>query len=235
MKNDLSTIGRRDASFELLTVRDLVKQGVLETPLDGNHGELHPKGDDFVSEGIPFIMASDISEGQIDYGACKFISAKQAGTLRKGFARPGDVLLTHKGTIGRTAIVERSQYSFLMLTPQVTYYRVKDSSRLNHRYLRYYFEGEFFQKTLQLWADSGSTRAYLGITAQLALPVILPPIQKQLKMAALLAAYDKLIETRKQQIALLANLAEEIYREWFVRLRFPGCRTVSWTKGIPDG
>jgi len=235
MKGDLSRIGLRDTSFELLTVGDLVTQGVLETPLDGNHGELHPKGDDFVSQGIPFIMASDIVDGQVDYTTCKFISARQARTLRKGFARPRDVLLTHKATIGRTALVDNSKYPFLMLTPQVTYYRVKDRHRLDFRYLRYYFEGEYFHKTFQLWADAGSTRAYLGITAQLALPVILPPIEKQSKIAAVLFAYDELIENNKRRIALLEKLAEEIYREWFVRLRFPGYENLGVRKGVPAG
>lgn len=68
-----------------------------------------------------------------------------------------------------------------MLTPQVTYYRVKNRRRLDNRYLRHYFDSELFQKTLQLWADSGSTRAYLGITEQQKLPVIVPPIEKQRK------------------------------------------------------
>ena len=46
------------------------------------------------------------------------------------------------------------------------------------------------------------------------------PIQEQI--AAILSAYDELIENNKRRIALLEKLAEEIYREWFVRLRFPG-------------
>lgn len=87
------------------TVEELIKEGVLEKPLDGNHGGTHPKGKDFIDKGIPFIMASDLNNGIIDYSNCKFISKKQGDSLRKGFAKTGDVLLTHKATIGRTAIV----------------------------------------------------------------------------------------------------------------------------------
>ena len=51
----------------ITTVAQLVEDGVIESPIDGNHGELHPKRDDFVEEGIPFLMASDIESSYIDF------------------------------------------------------------------------------------------------------------------------------------------------------------------------
>ena len=107
--------------------------GMIEPPMDGNHGSNHPKAAEYVSKGIPFIMANDLVNGKIDYHNCAFITEERATALRKGFAKPGDVLLTHKATIGRTAIVS-SEYDTIVLTPQVTYYRViKD---INRRYLK---------------------------------------------------------------------------------------------------
>lgn len=67
------------------------------------------------------------------------------------------------------------------------------------------------------------------------LPIILPPFKKQRKIAAILSPYDELIENNKRRIALLEKLAEEIYREWFVRLRFPGYKNIKIIKGIPEG
>lgn len=234
-KEELAKIGIKDPSFDLLTVSQLVKRGIIEKPLDGNHGEIHPKGEDFVISGIPFIMASDINNGVVDYINCKFITRRQADTLRKGFAKNGDVLLTHKATIGRTAIVKYVEQPYVMLTPQVTYYRVREAKKLNRWYLRYFFESAFFQDTLSLWAGSGSTRAYLGITEQRKLPFVLPPINKQQKIAAILSSYDALIENNQRRIVLLEKMAEEIYREWFVRLRYPGHKKVKVIKGVPEG
>jgi type I restriction enzyme S subunit len=231
----LTRVGIKDPTFDFMTISQLVKKGIIEKPLDGNHGEIHPKSEDFVDSGIPFIMASDIDNGIIDYSNCNFITRKQADSLRKGFAINGDVLLTHKATIGRTAIVKYDAQPYVMLTPQVTYYRVLDSEKLNRHYLRYFFESSFFQETLSLWAGSGSTRAYLGITEQGKLPFVLPPINKQNKIAATLKAYDDLIENNQQRIALLEKIAEELYREWFVRLRFPGYEKVKVIKGVPEG
>ena len=50
----------------------------------------------------------------------------------------------------------------------------------------------------------------------------IPELPIQRKLAAILSAYDELLEQNKQLMALLEHMAEEIYREWFVRLRFPG-------------
>ena len=52
-----------------------------------------------------------------------------------------------------------------------------------------------------------------------------PTLRVQRKIAAILSAYDELIENGDRRIALLEKIAEEIYREWFVRLRFPRART----------
>lgn len=62
-----------------------------------------------------------------------------------------------------------------------------------------------------------------------------PEFRLQRKIAAVLWAYDELIETNKRRIALLGKLAEEIYREWFVRHRFPGHEKVRIAKGVPQG
>lgn len=231
----LERIGFRGNDLRYATVDQLVQEKVLARPMDGNHGELHPKTSDFVSEGIPFLMASDIEDSGINISGCSRISIKQADYLRKGFAKTGDVLLTHKATIGRVAIVGPIETAYLMLTPQITYYRVRDSDVLSSKYLATYFRSSFFQETLRLWADAGSTRAYLGITAQGKLPIVFPSIAAQRKIAAILTAYDDLIENNKRRIALLEKMAEEIYREWFVRLRFPGHASTPSHKGIPDG
>jgi type I restriction enzyme, S subunit len=228
-------IGIYDETFDLVTVKDLVDRQVLHRPIDGNHGEMHPKSEDFVEEGVPFVMASDLKNGRVDYAGCAKITERQAEGLRKGFARNGDVLLTHKATIGETAIVEYDAHPYIMLTPQVTYYRVRDHEALCNRYLKHYFSSSLLQQTLRMLAGSGSTRAYLGITEQQRLPVIFPPREKQQKIAAILSTYDDLISNNQRRIALLEGMAEEIYREWFVRMRFPGANGVPVKNGVPAG
>lgn len=63
----------------------------------------------------------------------------------------------------------------------------------------------------------------------------IPGLSSQRKIAAILTAYDDLIETNKHRIALLGTMAEELYREWFVRMRFPGHQNTKFVKGVPEG
>jgi type I restriction enzyme, S subunit len=201
-----------------LTVKELVDRGVIERPMDGNHGEIHPKGDDFVAIGVPFITAADLRNGRVDVHRCAFIDEKQARSLRKGFAKVGDVLLTHKATIGRTAIVDfvPDGLNWLVLTPQVTYYRVLEPEVLNSRYLKFYFDSPKFQALLAAWSGGGSTRAYLGITKQLELPIAVPPIETQRSIVRILGSLDDKVEQNRRTRQAMEQLAQTIFRAWFV-------------------
>jgi type I restriction enzyme S subunit len=76
---------------------------------------------------------------------------------------------------------------------------------------------------------------YTNLKDQRAMSITAPTIDIQEKIAAILSAYDDLIENNKRRIALLEKMVEEIYREWFVRMRFPGYKTAKFNKGVPNG
>ena len=200
------------SEWKTYTVQELIDAGMLDEPLDGNHGSIHPKASDYVSAGVPFIMANNLVNGKVDYANCTYITEAQASTLRKGFAKPGDVLLTHKATIGRTAIVS-DEYDTIILTPQVTYYRVKKG--ISNRYLKYYFDSSTFQQLFANWAGSGSTRAYLGITAQRKLPIVLPPYEVQLKIAKCCGVLDDKIYQNQRINDNLEQQAVLLFKQWF--------------------
>lgn len=67
------------------------------------------------------------------------------------------------------------------------------------------------------------------------LPVSLPPIAEQVKIANLLTQYDDLLENNRRRIQLLEESARLLYQEWFVHLRFPGHEQVKITNGVPKG
>ena len=204
------------SEWRTYTVKELVDLGVLERPIDGNHGSIHPKTVDFVNAGIPFIMASDLKGGRVDLSNCAFISEQQARGLAKGFSKAGDVLLSHKATIGRTAIVQENDFPYIMLTPQITYYRIKNPRKLNNRFLKYYFDSRSFLNIFEAWAGGGSTRAYLGITAQLGLPIPLPPLGVQQSIADLVGPLDDKIELNRRINETLEATARAIFKDWFV-------------------
>jgi type I restriction enzyme S subunit len=65
--------------------------------------------------------------------------------------------------------------------------------------------------------------------------VYLPKISTQIRIAEILSAYDDAIENNNRRITLLEKTARELYREWFVRFRFPGHERTEFVNGLPEG
>lgn len=62
-----------------------------------------------------------------------------------------------------------------------------------------------------------------------------PDLPTQMRIAEILSSYDNLIENNNRRIALLEKAAQELYKEWFVRFRFPGYENVKFENGLPEG
>ena len=108
----------------------------------------------------------------------------------------------------------------------------RDARQLNIKYFYFYLRP--LLKAFEQQA-TGATTKFLTIKILNNIQVVLLDVLSQEKIAAVLSAYDELIENNRRRIALLEKLAEEIYREWFVRLRFPGHEKVRVIKGVPQG
>ena len=80
---------------------------------------------------------------------------------------------------------------------------------------------------------AGRQRAQRTVVEETA--VLAPSVQEQLRIASILSAYDDLIENNRRRMKLLEESARQLYREWFVRLRFPGHERVKVTHGLPEG
>jgi type I restriction enzyme S subunit len=220
-------------SFVETTIGELEARGFFLAIRDGNHGEKHPKSSDYVPQGIPFIMASDIRSGRVDIDSANKLPQSITDNLRIGFCYGGDVLLSHKGSVGYVAIAPEHQ-PYLMLTPQVTYYRV-NPDEISAQFLSYAFRDPMFQKRLLSTAGQQGTRGYVGITAQRQLKVRICLRSIQDRVVDAISPYDDLIENNRRRIALLEEVARMLYREWFVRFRFPGHEHVKIIDGLPEG
>lgn len=75
----------------------------------------------------------------------------------------------------------------------------------------------------------------LSVTKVSKLRVEMPPLSVQRRIASILSAYDNLIENNTRRIRLLEQMAENIYKEWFVRFRFPGHENAEFENGLPKG
>lgn len=199
--------------WKSLSVGHLIQKGWL-TIQDGNHGELHPAASEYVDQGIPFLMAKDVRPEGLNFTDCAKITEERARQLRIGFAVPGDALLTHKASIGQIGRVpQQLAWPFVMLTPQVTYYRIS-TSQITGTYLFLYMQSRAFQEQLKVLSLNQSTRPYIGLIEQRNLVISFPSVERQ---GEIITAYeadvrfvDGAIEDNRKQIYL--------FREYRTRL-----------------
>ena len=104
------------------------------------------------------------------------------------------------------------------------------NSANNAKYLTYKLNG------LSLGRFSGqAAQPGLSVTKLARLRIEMPPKWYQDKVAGILSAYDNLIEVNNKRIKVLQQMAENLYKEWFVRFRFPGHETAEFENGLPRG
>ena len=107
------------------------------------------------------------------------------------------------------------------------------SKDLKHNHARYIY---YFLHTLDLQRyDVGNSNPTPNRNHIHRLPIAIPKYQIQEQIAAILSAYDDLIENNRRRIRLLEQAARMIYEEWFVRLCFPGHTRVRTIDGMPAG
>jgi type I restriction enzyme S subunit len=157
----------------------------------------------------------------------------------------GDVILetaggTAKQSTGRTALItpafiDSRQGRPVLCSSFARHLRV-DRSKVNPAYLYYLLQGLYASGYMGVFNLQHTGVARFQFTAfRTKTRLSLHAPQAQENIAAVLTAYDDLIANNQRRIALLESMAEQIYREWFVRMRFPGAQPDTFDKGIPPG
>ena len=139
-------------------------------------------------------------------------------------AKKNDVVMACAGQ-GKT----RGQVSFLlddMYINQSVIAMTTDEKILHPLYLFYNLSGRYNE--LRGSSDASSTRASITTKSLKKLAMLIPNIESQKNITDILIAYDNLIENNNKRIKLLEQMAENLYKEWFLRFRFPGFENVEF-------
>lgn len=187
-------------------VRDLVAEGVLRVE-DGNHGNDRPRPDEFVEVGVAFIRAADMTSGVVGFGNAGKINDVARRRIRKGVGAPGDVILSHKGTVGRVAVAPLDSPDFVC-SPQTTFWRSLNEDVVDRRFLAYVLRSEDFQRQLAALAGQTDMAPYVSLTDQRSMTIELPPISSQRQIGQLLGALDDKIAANNRLIRITDKLAE---------------------------
>jgi type I restriction enzyme S subunit len=200
---------------------------------DGKHGDCEP--DD--NSGFYFLSCKDVNNGKLNYrGARQITEVDFHDTHRRTRLEPGDILLTNSGTIGRMAIAPNHE-----LTKRTTFQKSVAILKPLHEEVDSRFLYFALHRELPRLIEfaGGTAQKNLLLRDLRGFRLQLPDLPTQRKIAGILSAYDDLIENNLRRIKILEQMAQSLYREWFVHFRFPGhesARFVDSSLGrIPKG
>ena len=151
-------------------------------------------------------------------------SSGTTGFHNEAKAEPPGVVTGRYGTIGEVFFVDQPYW------PLNTALYVIDFKGNDPRYVAYLLRNTLRNYQTEKAAVPGVDRNVLHL-----LKVRAPDRPEQESIVSILSAYDDLIENNRRRIALLEDAARMLYREWFVRFRFPGHEHVGIIDGIPVG
>jgi type I restriction enzyme S subunit len=217
------------AGWEIKEIKD-----AAVSVIDGDRGKHYPtKAEFFQEEYCLFLNTGNIKEDSFEFSTCDFVTEQKDSLLKKGKLQRHDIVLTTRGTVGSTAYYhDNIPYDQVRINSGMVIFR--SSGDLEPPYLYHLLKSPLLKTQYELYS-SGAAQPQLPIKDLRRIKLPLPPLKTQRKIAAILMAYDDLIETNKRRIALLEKMAEELYREWFVRMRFPGHQNTKFVKGVPEG
>ena len=213
--------------IQILKFKEITtKIGSGSTPTGGNES--------YKDSGISLIRSMNVYDFSFKYTGLAFIDEKQANKLKNVTVVENDILLNITGASVARCCMVPNEILPARVNQHVSIIRV-DKAIANPKYVLFYINSPSYKSYILGLSASGATREALTKEVIENLTIPLPPLPIQQKIASILSAYDELIENNKQRIKLLEEMAEEIYKEWFVRLRFPGYETTKIIDGLPDG
>ena len=208
-------------------------QDISHLITDGKHGDC--KDED--GSGFYFVSCKDVRDGWIDYsGARQIKEADYLDTHRRTQLETNDIVITNSGTIGRMALVPNAPE-----TNRTTFQKSVAIVKPNQEKVvpQWLYYSLMANRDVLIGWSGGTAQKNLLLRDMRAFNVDVPPLPTQRKIATILSAYDDLIENNLWRIKILEEMAQNLYREWFVKFRFPGHQHARFTDSpfgrIPEG
>ena len=174
----------------------------------------------------PFVQTGDVK-------ASEFYLIKYSQTYNeKGLAqsklwKKGTLCITIAANIAETAILDIDA-----CFPDSIVGFIPFDDEADVRFVKYSFD--MLKKEMQL-ASLGATQDNFSVEKMLKFKFIVPDFKKQKRVSDILSTYDNLIENNNRRVELLEKAAQELYKEWFVRFRFPNHENAKFVNGLPEG
>lgn len=184
--------------------------------------------------GPKFLRITDIVPETIDWPSVPYCEIEHK-KKNKYLLKKGDIVIARTGaTTGFAKYIKAAPESIF-----ASYLvRLQLINGVDPRYVGYVVESDAYKEFIQTnWGGAAQPNANAQILTSFLVPM--PPLSTQHKIVAILSAYDDLIENNLRRIKILEEMAQNLYREWFVKFRFPGHKHAHFADSplgrIPEG
>ena len=168
---------------------------------------------DYVSNGIPSIMPTNIGDNRINLDGIAHISRNDAKRLSRYLVRAGDIVYSRRGDVKRRALVRRAEDGWLCGTGCV---RVRlGENGVDSRYASYFLAHPYVQEWIVRHAH-GATMPNLNTSILSECPFVIPPQREQRAIAHILGTLDDKIELNGRMNETLEGMARALFKSWFV-------------------
>lgn len=180
-------------------------------------GHVGKMSDQYVDGGVVFFRSQDVKPFHLDVESARRVSGAFADSLTKSELTAGDVVVVRTGYPGTAAVVPEgigraNCADLVVITP---------GPRLDPHVLVTIFNSSFGQRLVN-GRLVGVAQQHFNVSAAKALELRLPPIEEQRIIGRVACSFNILIENIRRRIEILEEMAQLLYREWFVHFRFPG-------------
>lgn len=183
----------------------------------------------------PMYSVKDMEYNNFSNADCKMIGQAMFEKLSKTDCRPlkNDILIAKDGSYLKCAFKVNEDLNACILS-SIAILR-PNLKNIDPDYFVYLMRTKSIKGAMANYVSgSALPRIILSDFKKMKLKMI-SSLPTQQKIASILSAYDNLIQNYKKQIEALQTGASELYKEWFVRFRFPGYQTAEFENGIPEG
>jgi type I restriction enzyme, S subunit len=180
------------------------------------------KIENYISYGVPVLNGSNLDKFKLTEKSFNYVSEEKSKTFRKAIAKRGDVVITHRGTLGQISYIpENSKFEKYVISQ--SQFRVKFNNKsIDPQYIVYLFHSEYGQKKLLSFKNHVGVPALAQATTNFRnLRISIHKIGEQQKIAAVLSALDSKIELNHRINTELEAMAKTLYDYWFVQFDFP--------------
>ncbi len=201
---------------------ELVKMSTLIKDISMGPFGSDVKVEYMVDHGVPMLNGSNLIDPRMNGNSFNYVTREKADSLKKALAHPGDVVITHRGTLGQISYVPDDLGYDEFLISQSQFRVTFDTDKVNPIYLTYYFHTSEGQKRLLSFANYVGVPALASATTnfkELEFPLI--SLEKQNRIVDTLLCLDTKIKNNNAISAALESLAKTIYDYWFVQFDYP--------------